>query len=114
MTVLPSHGPVVACGRLVESTFLEAVRSTRPSLCPSQQPLLYLLPTGVPQTLLFGDADRAVPGRLFSAYVSQAKAKGDRVDVINIPDAVHFEFLMPGTSAEKTLFDTLLRAARLK
>ena len=75
---------------------------------------LYLLPTGVPQTLLFGDVDRAVPGRLFSSYVSQAKAKGDRVEVINVPDTAHFEFLMPGTAAEKILFDTLLRAARLK
>lgn len=68
-----------------------------------------LLPIRIPQTLLFGDEDRAVPGRLFSAYITAAKP-----EVINVPGAAHFEFLMPGTQAEKILFEKLLRAAKLR
>ena len=75
---------------------------------------LHLLPITAPQTLLFGDADRAVPGRLFTSYIQQAKSKGGRVEVINVPDSSHFDFLMPGTEAEKILFQVLLRAAKLK
>ena len=68
-----------------------------------------LLPIRIPQTLLFGDEDRAVPGRLFSAYITAAKP-----EVINVPGAAHFEFLMPGTQAGKILFEKLLRAAKLR
>ena len=68
-----------------------------------------LLPIRIPQTLLFGDDDRAVPGRLFGAYITAAKP-----EVVNVPGAAHFEFLMPGTPAEKILFDKLLRAAKLR
>jgi acetyl esterase/lipase len=75
---------------------------------------LNLLPLGVPQTLLFGDEDKMVPGRLFTLYVQQAKAKGDRVEVINVPNTGHFDFLMPGAESEKILFQTLLRAAKLR
>ena len=100
------------CGKFQETT-LGGVPKDVPDHYRAASPL-YLLPTGVPQTLLFGDMDRNVPGRLFEAYVSQGKAKGDRIEVINVPDAAHFEFLMPGTAAEKILFDTLMRAVRLK
>ncbi len=100
------------CGKFQETT-LGGAPADVPDHYRAASPL-YLLPIGVPQTLLFGDVDRAVPGRLFAAYVSKAKAKGDRVEVINVPDAAHFEFLMPGTAAERMLFDTLLRSVRLK
>lgn len=68
-----------------------------------------MLPIRIPQTLLFGEEDRAVPGRLFGAYITAAKP-----EVINVPGTAHFEFLMPGTQAEKILFEKLLRAAKLR
>jgi len=54
-----------------------------------------LLPLGVPQRLIYGAKDKSVPHRLFVAYETAAKKKGDDVQVIILNNSAHFEMLSP-------------------
>ena len=58
-----------------------------------------LLPIGVPQTLVSGAADPIAPPRFADAWVAKAKAAGDRVTSVVVPDQGHFELITPGTEA---------------
>ncbi|MBZ5725858.1 MAG: alpha/beta hydrolase [Acidobacteriia bacterium] len=65
---------------------------------PAQQPARYaqvspaeLLPLGVPQVLVWGAEDRIVPESLFLDYERRARAAGDAVEVIVLPQAGHHD-----------------------
>ena len=58
-----------------------------------------LLPLGVPQDLVNGREDHIIPFRLATAYVAQARAKGDRVTLHTVPDTGHVELIAPETAA---------------
>ena len=58
-----------------------------------------LLPLGVPQTIVTGIYDMAVPPALALRYRAAAIAKGDKVELANVPDAGHFEVIAPWTPA---------------
>ena len=66
------------------------------------------------QTLIFGGKDRTVPGNLFAKYVEKAKAGGDKVVEINMPESGHFDYYMPGRMEEEQSFAAILKAAGIQ
>jgi acetyl esterase/lipase len=61
------------------------------------------LPLGVKQLILHGSDDAAVPVELSRGYARAAEAKGDRVQLIELPGTGHMEFLDPSTEAHAAL-----------
>lgn len=71
-----------------------------------------LLPNGVAQALVSGAADPIAPPRFAATWVAKAKAAGDPVTSIVVPDQGHFELITPGTPAwvqELGLIEAMLR-----
>ncbi len=62
-----------------------------------------MLPLGVPQLILHGDVDDAVPIDLSRRYVDAARAAGDEVEWIELPGLGHMEFLDPASAAHAAL-----------
>ena len=58
-----------------------------------------MLPIGVPQEIVSGALDPIVPAAFGRAYAAKAKAAGDTVQEVTIPDASHFELIDPQSSA---------------
>jgi acetyl esterase/lipase len=58
-----------------------------------------LLPTGIPQVLVHGDNDGAVPLSLSRRYVQRAVAAGDRATLVELPGVGHMELIDPASSA---------------
>jgi acetyl esterase/lipase len=67
-----------------------------------------LLPTGTRQVLIVGDADGVMPEESRNAYVAAARNAGDSAEVIVVPDAGHFEYLAPASSAWPVVRDAIL------
>jgi len=64
-----------------------------------------LLPLRVPQLLLHGVDDPSVPIAHVEAYAELARRSGDRVRLVVIPDAGHFEVMAPTSPAWKASVD---------
>jgi acetyl esterase/lipase len=62
-----------------------------------------MLPIGVPQEIISGALDPIVPAAFGRAYAAKAKAAGDTVQELTIPDASHFELIDPESSAFKEI-----------
>jgi acetyl esterase/lipase len=62
-----------------------------------------LLPLGVRQLLIHGTEDDALPVAMSRAYATAARAAGDSVDVVEIADMGHMEFLDPASEAHALL-----------
>lgn len=58
-----------------------------------------LLPSGVPQVLLHGDVDEAVPYELSQRYHAAARAAGDDCTLVTLPAIGHFELIDPLSAA---------------
>jgi acetyl esterase/lipase len=58
-----------------------------------------LLPLGVPQLLVHGEADDVVPVAIARDYAAAARAAGDDVDLVTLPGVGHFEHLDPASEA---------------
>jgi acetyl esterase/lipase len=56
-----------------------------------------LLPLGLPQALIHGTADTAVPMELAIRYHAAAQAQGDPITLLTPQDAGHFEIVDPRT-----------------
>jgi len=69
-----------------------------------------LLPLGVPQVLVHGDADGAVPVALSRHYVEQARAAGDDATLVELAGVNHMELIDPASAAWSA---TLLHLRRL-
>ncbi len=65
------------------------------------------LPTGVPQLLVHGDRDDAVPIELARSYAAAARAAGDDVTLVERPGEGHFEHLDPSSRAWGAVTDWL-------
>jgi pimeloyl-ACP methyl ester carboxylesterase len=52
-----------------------------------------LLPVGVPQLLVHGGRDHLVPPSQSRDYAAAAEAAGDTVDLVELPDADHFDVI---------------------
>jgi acetyl esterase/lipase len=60
---------------------------------------LELLPFGIPQILIQGAKDPIVPVESVRDYYRAAKKSGDKVDLVLLQEAGHFELVMPSTFA---------------
>ncbi len=60
---------------------------------------IVLLPLGVPQALVHGDRDGAVPVALSRGYVERAVAAGDRAVLAALPGVGHMELIDPDSPA---------------
>lgn len=69
-------------------------------------PISYL-PLGIPQKLISGINDKIVPVAHITPYADKAQDLGDQVELLNVPDAGHFEVIQPGSVAWKTIVDAL-------
>jgi len=60
---------------------------------------LELLPFGIPQILIQGAKDPIVPVEFGRDYCEAAQKSGDKVDLVLLQEAGHFEVVMPSTFA---------------
>lgn len=56
-----------------------------------------LLPLGVPQILIYGTEDQAVPITFGNVYLQAAQKKGDVVKIMTIEGAAHHEYNVPNS-----------------
>lgn len=68
-----------------------------------------LLPLGVCQMLINGVLDPIVPLAFVQEYEAAARASGDTVDIVNLPDVGHFEMVIPETAVFSTVAEAILR-----
>lgn len=75
-----------------------------------------LLPLSVPQWLIHGELDAIVPGAGVRAYVDAGRREGDATELRVIPEAGHFEPVLPSGAAwdalREALGDLLARAPK--
>lgn len=67
------------------------------------------LPLGVPVVMVHGAADPIVPVAMSEAYAERARAAGDRVDLVVVPEAGHFDVVAPGAPAWRETAGALSR-----
>ncbi len=82
----------------VVSEFLGGGPDLQPSRLREASPF-EMLPLGVPQLILHGTGDTAVPIDLSRRYALAARAAGDAVELLELPEVGHMEFLDPGSTA---------------
>ena len=70
------------------------------------------LPIGVPQLLVHGDADDAVPVEISRRYADRAAQAGDRCELVELPGGGHFEHLDPRSEAWRAVTGWLERFER--
>jgi metallo-beta-lactamase class B len=97
------------CGSDVIDRLMGATAAQAPDRYRQASPV-ELLPLGVRQVLAVGDSDGVMPERARSAYAAAARAAGDDVDVVVVPDAGHFEVIAPTTPAWQVVQNLLLEA----
>lgn len=81
-----------------------------PELVPERYALaspIELLPLGMPQHLVHGARDLIVPEAFGHSYAAAARKAGDPVTLTVIPEAGHFELIVPTTEAWKTVRDAI-------
>jgi acetyl esterase/lipase len=88
------------------------LRGAASSVCPGMIPRLVhreenyaktspieMLPIGVPQWIVTAPFDDIVPSKWAAQYAAAARNKGDRVQLVTVADAGHFELIVPTTPA---------------
>jgi acetyl esterase/lipase len=88
------------------------LRGAASSVCPGMIPRLVrreenyakaspieMLPLGVPQWIVAAQFDDIVPPKWAEQYTVAARSKGDRVQLVTVKDAGHFELIVPTTPA---------------
>jgi acetyl esterase/lipase len=73
---------------------------------------IQLLPLGVPQRLLTGNADESVPPWLGNAYAIEARRAGDDVEAVTLDGSAHFEIIAPGSVVWDEVRRTILEMRR--
>lgn len=117
---LPLTGVLALAGipDLTDATHREICRGAVPALLggtPEQVPERYRdgspsahLPLGVPQLLIIGLADQAVPTVHNEQYQDQALAAGDLVELTLLTETGHFEIVTPGTAVWPVVQNSVL------
>jgi acetyl esterase/lipase len=62
-----------------------------------------LLPIGTPQLLVHGLRDLADNVDMNRVYAARARAAGDKVETVELPDSDHFDLIEPGTPGWETV-----------
>jgi acetyl esterase/lipase len=78
----------------------------------SQISPIEMLPLGVPQWIVTAQFDDTVPAKWGAQYAAVAKKKGDRVELVEVNNAGHFELIVPGTRAYTQVRAAIDEAAR--
>jgi acetyl esterase/lipase len=68
-----------------------------------------LLPTGAYTVMISGDLDHVMPPPTGRDYVALLRKAGDHGEAIAIPNASHFDVVMPTTAAWKIVVDAVAR-----
>ena len=71
-----------------------------------------LLPIGVAQAVVSGEADPIVPARFGRDFAAKVKAGGDAVSEVTVPAAGHFELIDPSSAAWPTVVRAVRRLSR--
>jgi acetyl esterase/lipase len=66
-----------------------------------------MLPLDVQQLVIHGTSDDVVPIEIARSYVRAARAAGDRVELLELSDTGHMDFLDPSSAAHAALCDWL-------
>ncbi|MFF0147848.1 prolyl oligopeptidase family protein [Amycolatopsis sulphurea] len=82
--------PRCAAEELGEGAASLFLRDDDPAASPLRQ-----LPVGCPHLVVHGDADVRVPVAHSREYVTAARAAGDEVDYVELPDIDHFRLIDP-------------------
>jgi acetyl esterase/lipase len=69
-----------------------------------------LVPLGIPQLVVHGAWDDIVPAVQSSAYAARARAAGDDVELVELPDADHFDVIEPEHPAWDVVLARLARS----
>lgn len=67
-----------------------------------------MMPLEVPQLLLHGNADEALPVEWPRAYVDAARAAGGTIDYFEIDNGGHMDYIIPDSQAVSVLIEQLL------
>jgi acetyl esterase/lipase len=92
--------------QLCRDTVITALMGGSPGAVPeryAQASPIKLLPLRIPQVLVIGEHEEFVPRPLVEAYAQAAERDGDRVRLVVIPNAGHFEIASPRSSAWPTV-----------
>jgi acetyl esterase/lipase len=97
-------------GNAAVQAFLGGPPSAVPERYEAASPAA-LLPLGVRQWVLHGEADVAVPPTLSEAYVALAAAAGDEVTYVPLARADHMALIDPTSAVYRVVRECLLSAA---
>jgi acetyl esterase/lipase len=100
-----------ACGEGTVPKLLGGTPEQVPDRWRDASPVNWL-PLGVPQVMLAGESDRIMPRANLEAYAAKARAAGDRVEVVVVPNAGHHEVMSPNAVTWPAIRDAVLRLAR--
>ena len=68
-----------------------------------------ILPTGVPQLILHGSADDALPIQWTRDYVNAARMAGENTEYIEVTNGGHMDYVDPGSEAASVLVKWLVQ-----
>ena len=68
-----------------------------------------LLPTGIKVVMVHGVFDAVLPPYTGRDYALKVRKAGDRAEVVTIPDAAHFDVVIPTTAAWKVVLGVLAK-----
>ena len=68
-----------------------------------------LLPLGTPQILIWAERDTIVPEAIFQDYERRARQAGDKVELVRVADAGHFDLCSADGPGWKPITDALRR-----
>jgi pimeloyl-ACP methyl ester carboxylesterase len=88
----------IGAGNGAVGEFLEGSPLEQPGRNAALSPMA-LLPLGVPQLIVHGAADDALPVHIARDYVRAATAAGDSIQYCELPLAGHMDYLDPNSEA---------------
>ncbi|MBL8519373.1 MAG: alpha/beta hydrolase [Betaproteobacteria bacterium] len=96
-----------ACGADTVSRLVDVPKRGKAAYADTS-PMTLIIP--VRQWLVQGRADRLVLPHLGHAYAEAKRKRGESIDVVDLPDAGHFELIAPWTAAWPPIADTFRKA----
>jgi acetyl esterase/lipase len=105
--LVQAHALALGDGAVAE--LLGGTPAERPAQYQAASPHL-MLPFDVPQLVIHGGKDDAVPLEVARSYTRAARAAGDQIELLELPDAGHMDFLDPMSDAHAALCHWLARS----
>lgn len=101
------HGEAI-CGSDVIGKLLGESSTEINNHLPQSSPV-ELLPLGIPQILIYGTDDQAVPYQFGKDYTESAMKKGDSVKLISVKYAGHHEYNVPNSVTWPYVHDAIIQ-----